>query len=149
MLVAWTQWPIQAIAEVHARMQGVVTVGDYDGVVAQVHIDSGHLVADVDEHAGAQVGGLLPSLKHRLCSLPQTHHLACFAFSASWASQLQPGPACVLCKSIVHASLHVVLYRCCSKKILWMHTSLRILSTSPSKLILCSNTGCGAWCTRC
>jgi hypothetical protein len=32
--------------------QGVVTVGDYDGVVAQVHIASGHLVADVDEHDG-------------------------------------------------------------------------------------------------
>lgn len=27
-------------------------MGDYDGVVAQVHIASGHLVADVDEHAG-------------------------------------------------------------------------------------------------
>lgn len=32
--------------------QAVVTVGDYDGVVAQVHVPSGHLVADVDEHAG-------------------------------------------------------------------------------------------------
>jgi hypothetical protein len=33
-------------------LQGVLTVGDYDGVVAQVHIASGHLIADVDEHAG-------------------------------------------------------------------------------------------------
>ncbi len=33
-------------------MQGIVTVGDYDGVVAQVHIPSGHLLADVDEYMG-------------------------------------------------------------------------------------------------
>ncbi len=33
-------------------MQGIVTVGDYDGVVSQVHVASGHLVADVDEHDG-------------------------------------------------------------------------------------------------
>ena len=29
-----------------------MTVGDYDGVVAQVHIPSGHLLADVDEYMG-------------------------------------------------------------------------------------------------
>ena len=33
-------------------LQGIVTVGDYDGVVAQVHIPSGHLLADLDEYMG-------------------------------------------------------------------------------------------------
>jgi hypothetical protein len=33
-------------------VQGIVIVGDYDGVVSQVHVASGHLVADVDEHDG-------------------------------------------------------------------------------------------------
>lgn len=33
-------------------VQGIVTVGDYDGVVAQVHIPSGHLLADLDEYMG-------------------------------------------------------------------------------------------------
>ena len=33
-------------------IQGVVTVGDYDGVVSQMHLESGHFVADLDEHGG-------------------------------------------------------------------------------------------------
>lgn len=33
-------------------LQGVVTVGDYDGVVSQMHLESGHFVADIDEHHG-------------------------------------------------------------------------------------------------
>ena len=42
------------------HMQGIVTVGDYDGVVAQVHIPSGHLLADVDEYMGRRYAVLLP-----------------------------------------------------------------------------------------
>ena len=33
-------------------MQGVVTVGDYDGVVSQIHLESGHFIADLDDHGG-------------------------------------------------------------------------------------------------
>lgn len=33
-------------------MQGVVTVGDYDGVVSQIHLESGHFIADLDDHNG-------------------------------------------------------------------------------------------------
>lgn len=40
-------------------LQGIVTVGDYDGVVAQVHIPSGHLLADVDEYMGRRYAFLL------------------------------------------------------------------------------------------
>lgn len=34
---------------------GVVTVGDYDGVVVQLDLESGHLVAEKDEHLGRRV----------------------------------------------------------------------------------------------
>lgn len=33
-------------------VQGVVTVGDYDGVVSQIHLESGHFIADLDDHGG-------------------------------------------------------------------------------------------------
>ena len=42
----------QWLEAVGSCLQGIVTVGDYDGVVAQVHIPSGHLLADVDEYMG-------------------------------------------------------------------------------------------------
>ena len=34
---------------------GVVTVGDYDGVVVQLDLESGHVVAEGDEHSGHRV----------------------------------------------------------------------------------------------
>jgi E3 ubiquitin-protein ligase RFWD2 len=34
---------------------GVVTVGDYDGVVVQLDLESGHLVAEKDQHLGRRV----------------------------------------------------------------------------------------------
>ncbi|BDA50225.1 probable WD repeat-containing protein RUP1 [Coccomyxa sp. Obi] len=49
--------------------EGVLTVGDYDGVVAQVHIASGHLIADVDEHAGRRVWSVAQSsLRPHFCA---------------------------------------------------------------------------------
>ena len=39
----------------HERaVQGVVTVGDYDGVVSQMHLESGHFIADIDDHGGSR-----------------------------------------------------------------------------------------------
>ena len=69
-----------------AVLQGVVTVGDYDGVVAQVHIASGHLVADVDEHDGRRCAGPSPALRRSdaclplctPCGRPAMWPLACF-----------------------------------------------------------------------
>ena len=63
-------------------MQGIVTVGDYDGVVSQVHVASGHLVADVDEHAGRRCDCLSPQLPAwsvvscRLCMCMLSSHLS-------------------------------------------------------------------------
>ncbi|KAK9805573.1 hypothetical protein WJX72_005987 [[Myrmecia] bisecta] len=42
-------------------IEGVVTVGDYDGVVSQVHVASGHLLADADEHSGRRIWGVAHS----------------------------------------------------------------------------------------
>jgi hypothetical protein len=41
----------------------VVTVGDYDGVVSQVHVASGHYLDEVDGHAGRRLSSLKP-LRH-------------------------------------------------------------------------------------
>ena len=35
-----------------SALQGVLTVGDYDGVVSQMDVSSGHLLADRDDHSG-------------------------------------------------------------------------------------------------
>lgn len=34
---------------------GVLTLGDYDGVLLQLHVGSGHQLADVDHHAGRKI----------------------------------------------------------------------------------------------
>lgn len=39
----------------HPDQPGVVTVGDYDGVVVQLDVESGHVVAEGDEHSGRRV----------------------------------------------------------------------------------------------
>ncbi|KAL3152751.1 hypothetical protein ABBQ38_012338 [Trebouxia sp. C0009 RCD-2024] len=45
---------LSSLAWDHSQ-QGVVTVGDYDGVVSQMHLESGHFVADLDNHGGQRV----------------------------------------------------------------------------------------------
>lgn len=45
-------------------LDGVVTVGDYDGVLSQLHICSGHLLGEVDDHLGRRILGVAHS-KHR------------------------------------------------------------------------------------
>lgn len=37
------------------HVDGVITVGDYDGVLLQLHVASGHQLADVDHHAGRKI----------------------------------------------------------------------------------------------
>lgn len=47
----------------YALVQGVLTVGDYDGVISQMDVSSGHLLADRDEHNGQRyVVALLESM---------------------------------------------------------------------------------------
>ncbi|GAB4814310.1 hypothetical protein N2152v2_001356 [Parachlorella kessleri] len=41
---------------------GVVTVGDYDGDVSQIDLESGHMVAEADGHAGRRVWSVSHSL---------------------------------------------------------------------------------------
>ncbi len=48
---------------------GVVCVGDYDGVLTQLHVCSGHQLADVDAHAGRRIWGVAHSaLQPGLCA---------------------------------------------------------------------------------
>ncbi|KAI7846252.1 hypothetical protein COHA_000232 [Chlorella ohadii] len=48
---------------------GTVTVADYDGVLSQVDMESGHLVAEVDEHSGRRVWSVHHSVQRpHLCA---------------------------------------------------------------------------------
>ncbi|KAL4428271.1 hypothetical protein ABPG75_002360 [Micractinium tetrahymenae] len=48
---------------------GAVTVGDYDGVVAQMDMESGHLIAEADGHCGRRVWSVSHSLQRpHLCA---------------------------------------------------------------------------------
>lgn len=50
--------------------EGMVTVGDFEGTLSQVHVCSGHQVADVDAHAGHRVWGVAHSraMRHLVAS---------------------------------------------------------------------------------
>ena len=39
-----------------SALQGVLTVGDYNGVVSQMDVSSGHLLASRDDHSGQRWG---------------------------------------------------------------------------------------------
>lgn len=48
---------------------GVVTVGDYDGEVTQIDLETGHMVAEADGHAGRRVWSVSHShLRSHLCA---------------------------------------------------------------------------------
>lgn len=40
------------VLNVFVVIQGVVTVGDYDGTLSQLHMETGHFVADQEENDG-------------------------------------------------------------------------------------------------
>jgi WD40 repeat protein len=67
---------------------GTVTVADYDGVLSQVDMESGHLVAEVDEHSGRRVW----SVHHSV----QRPHL-CASASEDGTVRLWGGPAMHTC----------------------------------------------------
>lgn len=47
---------------------GVITVGDYDGAVSQVHVCSGHFLNDIDAHSGRRIWSVKHSrLRPDLC----------------------------------------------------------------------------------
>ncbi|KAK9826373.1 hypothetical protein WJX81_004551 [Elliptochloris bilobata] len=73
--------------------EGIVTVGDYDGVVLQVHVASGHLVADVDEHNGRRVWSVAHSLQRR--------HLVA-STSDDGTARLWAGPGLAACAGVLH-----------------------------------------------
>jgi E3 ubiquitin-protein ligase RFWD2 len=52
----------------HPDQEGVVTCADYDGIVSQVHVSTGHLMAEVDGHSGRRVWSVCHSrLRRDLC----------------------------------------------------------------------------------
>lgn len=76
---------------------GTVTVGDYDGVVTQLDLESGHLVAEVDEHAGRRVWAVSHShlRPHLAASGSEDGTVALWSGPglATAAARLRPGAA--------------------------------------------------------
>lgn len=59
---------ISCLAWSHS-MDGVITIADYDGVITQLHVCSGHQLGDVDAHAGRRIWGITHSkLQPHLCA---------------------------------------------------------------------------------
>ena len=58
-----------------SALQGVLTVGDYDGVVSQMDVSSGHLLADRDDHSG-QRSGACSAMQALLCEQSQCQSVA-------------------------------------------------------------------------
>ncbi|GLI60377.1 hypothetical protein VaNZ11_002508 [Volvox africanus] len=98
-------------------LDGVLTVGDYDGVLMQLHIASGHQLADVDAHSGRKIWSVAHSCR--------TPHLAASAAddrcARLWAGRglsqcvasLQPNPrASVCCVDFSPASDHLLALAC-------------------------------------
>ena len=81
-------------------VQGVVTLGDYDGVVSQVDLSSGHWLGDRDEHDGRRY---IPFVKlaRRLAwtVLVQT------CMNAVWQPQSQAHARCPLPSTCISASV--------------------------------------------
>ncbi len=69
-----------------------MTVGDYDGVLLQLHLASGHQLADVDAHAGRKIWSVTHS--------PHTPHLAASA-ADDRAARLWAGPGLSSCVGVV------------------------------------------------
>lgn len=46
-------------------MQGVISIGDYDGTLTQVHVASGHYLNEVDAHAGRRIWSVCHSKLRR------------------------------------------------------------------------------------
>ncbi|GIL60557.1 hypothetical protein Vafri_15102 [Volvox africanus] len=98
-------------------LDGVLTVGDYDGVLMQLHIASGHQLADEDAHGGRKIWSVAHS-----CLTP---HLVASAAddrcARLWAGRglsqcvgsLQPNPrASVCCVDFSPVSEHLLALAC-------------------------------------
>jgi E3 ubiquitin-protein ligase RFWD2 len=87
----------RAARAVSVPQDGVLTVGDYDGVLLQLHLASGHQLADVDAHEGRKIWWVSVSRSRAACmaarsraaSRCQRHVRAC----ADWRVPPRPRPA--------------------------------------------------------
>lgn len=91
---------LSAIAWV-PHMQSCVTVGDYDGVLHEVDVASGHCIAEVDEHDGRRVLSVAHSRHLRgLCastSEDRTCRLWAGGLASHAATVLRPDPGHAVC----------------------------------------------------
>jgi E3 ubiquitin-protein ligase RFWD2 len=80
----------------HPDQPGVVTVGDYDGVVVQLDVESGHVVAEGDEHSGRRVWSVSHSQSkpHLVASASEDGSVIFWAgkFLGEVVGQLTPNP---------------------------------------------------------
>jgi E3 ubiquitin-protein ligase RFWD2 len=80
----------------HPDQPGVATVGDYDGVVVQLDLESGHVVAEGDEHSGRRVWSVSHSQSkpHLVASASEDGSVIFWAgnFLAEVVGKLTPNP---------------------------------------------------------
>lgn len=58
-------------------LQGVVSVGDYDGVISQLDLHSGHWLGDREESDGSRYARTSISSPIRLSKITNAHYYPC------------------------------------------------------------------------
>ncbi|KAG2496549.1 hypothetical protein HYH03_005372 [Edaphochlamys debaryana] len=111
-------------------MDGMVTVGDYDGVLLQLHVASGHQLADVDAHAGRKIWSVAHS-----SAVP---HLAASAaddrVARLWqgrgletcVAELQPNPRASVCSVDLSPGEGNLLALACSDRVSYVYDMRRL-----------------------
>ncbi|KAG2424615.1 hypothetical protein HXX76_014340 [Chlamydomonas incerta] len=111
-------------------MDGVMTVGDYDGVLLQLHIASGHQLSDVDAHGGRKIWSVAHSSRspHLAASAAddRTARLWAGRGLATCVATLQPNPrASVCCVDFSPAHDHM-LALACSDRVSYLYDMRRL-----------------------
>jgi WD40 repeat protein len=105
-------------------MQGVVSVGDYDGTLTQVHVASGHYLSEVDAHAGRRIWAVTHSRLRR--------HLAATA-SDDCTAKLWAGSGLSTCVAAITLPARPAV---CGADFCASHDSLLCLAAADARVYL-------------
>ncbi|KAG2432743.1 hypothetical protein HYH02_012877 [Chlamydomonas schloesseri] len=111
-------------------MDGVMTVGDYDGVLLQLHIASGHQLSDVDAHGGRKIWSVAHSHRspHLAASAAddRTARLWAGRGLAACVATLQPNPRASVCCVDFSPEHDHLLALACSDRVSYLYDMRRL-----------------------
>ncbi|GLC54036.1 hypothetical protein PLESTB_000816800 [Pleodorina starrii] len=115
-------------------MDGVLTVGDYDGVLLQLHIASGHQVADVEAHGGRKIWSVAHSTltPHLAASAADDRCVRLWAGRglATCVGTVSPNPRAAVCGVDFSPCCEHLLAAACSDRTAYLY-DMRSLGRGP------------------